>query len=182
MSNALFTKWMKQQHKIERCVQSFDCTYPHLQRNEHEQKLYTAVANQQQQLDSSLSSCCCCYLESHWSCHCSLQCPPPPPRAGRPSPRGSHRSVLSASSCVPWCSASSSFSSAARWRWPCGSSAWLHTPASAACSSCVAPLCGGRVSCHSPYGRVGASDRSGVRGCPGPCGGAALGSPGTGRG
>lgn len=132
--------------------------------------------------DSSLSSCCCCYLESHLSCHCSHQCPPLPPHAGHPSPPDSHRSALSASSCGPWCSASSSSSSAGRWQWPCGSSAWLRTPASVACSSCVESRCGERVSCHSPCGRAAASDRSGVRGCPGPCGGAVHGSPGTDRG
>ena len=128
--------------------------------------------------DSSLSSCCCCYLESHLSCHWSLLGPPPLPRSGRPSPPGSRRSALSASSCGPWCSASSSSSSAGRWRWPCGSSAWLRTPASAACSSCVEPAFGGRESSHSPCGTADASVRSAVHGCPGPCGGAAPGSPG----
>lgn len=151
----------------------------HLQRNEHMQKLYTAVAAV---TDSSLSSCCCCYLESQRSCHCSPLGPPLLPRADRPSPPGSRRSALSASSCGPWCSASSSSSSAGRWRWPCGSSVWLHTPASAAYSSCVEAGCGGRVLSRSPCGRADASVRSGVRGLPGPCGGAAPGSLGTDRG
>lgn len=129
--------------------------------------------------DSTLSSCCCCHSESRWNCHCSLRGPPLLPHAGHPSLPGSRRSALSASSCGPWCSASSSSSSAGRWLWPCGSSAWLHTPASVAYSSCVGPVCGGRVLSRSPCGRADASVHSGVRGCPGPCGGAAPGSPGT---
>lgn len=139
------------------------------------QKLYTAIA-------VTLNSCYCCYLESHWSCRCSRRGPPPPPHADRPSPPGSHRLALSASSCGPWCSASSSSSSAGRWRWPCGFSAWLHTPASVACSSCVRPGCGGRVSSHSPCGRADASVHSDVHGCPGLCGVTVPGSPGRDRG
>lgn len=133
-------------------------------------------------VSDSLSSCWCCYLESRSSFHCSLHGPPLLPCAGRPSPPGSRRSALSASSCGSWCSASSSSSSAGWWRWPCGSSVWFHAPASVACSSCVGPGCGVRGWSRSPCGRADASVRSGVRGCPGPCGGAAPGSPGRDRG
>lgn len=142
------------------------------------QSLCTAEAG----TDSPLNSCCCCSLESHLSCHCSLPCPLLPPRAGRPSPPSSHRSTLFAFSCEPLCSAFSSSSSAALWRWPCGSSAGLRTPASAVCSSCVEPVCGERVWCHSPCGMAGASVHNGEHGYPDPCGGAEPGSPGTGRG
>lgn len=133
--------------------------------------------------DSSISSCPCCCSESHWNCRCSLQGPLPPRlHADHPSPPGSRRSALSASSCGPWCSASSSSSSAEQWRWPYGSSAALRTPASTACSSCVAPGCGGRVSSRSPCGTADASAHSGARGYRDPCAGAAPGSPGTDRG
>ena len=151
----------------------------HFQRNKHMQILYTTAFTQPRPHDSSLSSCCCCYSESRWSCHYSLQGPLLLPHVGHPSLPGSRRSVLSASSCGPLYSASSSSSSAGRWRWPCGSFAWLHTPVSVAYSSCVELECGGTVLSRSPCGRADASVRSGVRGCPGPGGEAAPGSPGT---
>lgn len=126
--------------------------------------------------EAIISSCCCCYLECRWNC----LWPPSGPLhllpLLHPSLPGSRRSDLSASSCGPWCSAFSSSSSARRQRWPYGFSAWLHTPASAACSSCVVLVCDGRVWSHSPCGKADASARSGVRVCPGLCGGAVPGS------
>lgn len=129
--------------------------------------------------ESSFSSYYCCYLASHWNYQWSPSGPPRLPPLPHPSLPGCHRSALSASSCGPSCSASSSFSSAGRWRWPCGFSASLHTPASVACSSCVVLACDGRGWSHSPCGKADANAHSGARGRPGPCGGAVPGSPDT---
>lgn len=127
--------------------------------------------------ESSVSSCCCCCLTSHWNYQWSLSGPLHLPPLPHPSLPGSHRSALSASSCGPSCSASSSSSSAGRWQWPCGFSAWLHTPASVACSNYVVLAYDERGWSRSPCGKADASARSGARGCPGPCVGAVPGSP-----
>lgn len=130
----------------------------------------------QQRDDNPFSSCYCRCWWLRWS---SRQSYPRPPRAGHPSPPGSRRSALSAASCAPWCSASSSSSSAGPWLWPCSSSAWLRTPASAADSSCAEPACCGTTWSRSPCGTADASVHSGARDSPGPCGGAAPDTPGT---
>lgn len=129
--------------------------------------------------ESSVSSYCCCCLTSHWNSQWSPSGPLHLPPLPHPSLPGYHRSALSASSCGPSCSASSSSSSAGRWQWPYGFSAWLHTPASVACSSYVVLAYDGRGWSRSPCGKADASARSGARGCPGPCGGAVPGSPDT---
>lgn len=175
MLNALFKKTTAQTYyKSLLLLICLHTKNTHPQINEHMKNLNSQPATVN---DSSLSSCCCCWF--HWRCRCFPQDPPPPlpPRADRPSPPGSHRLVLSASSCEPWCSASFSSSSARQWQWPCGSSAWLRTPASAACSSYVGPGCGGRVWSHSPCGRADASGHSGEHGCPSLFGEAVLDSP-----
>lgn len=149
----------------------------HFQRNRCKKK------NQRQQsgggTERSSSSDCCCYLASHLNCQWlplrPLHLPPLP----HPSLPGSHRSGLSASSCGPLCFASFSSSSAGQWRWPGGFSAWLHTPASVACNSCVVLVCDGRGWSRSPCDKADASARSGAHGRPGPCGGAVPGSPDT---
>lgn len=133
------------------------------------------IRQQQQQDNKPLSSG---YGHCSWLRWNSLQSHPRLPRAGYPSPPGSRRSALSAASSAPWRSASSSSSSARPWRWPCSSSVWPRTPASAADSSCAEPVWSGTAWCRSPCGTAGASVHSGARECPGPCGGAALDTPG----
>lgn len=126
-------------------------------------------------MTTPLSSCYCRCPWLRWS---SRQSPPRRPRAGHPSPPGSRRSALSAASCAPWCSASFSSSAAVPWLWPCSSSAWPRTPASAADSSCAEPACCGTTWSRSPCGTADASAHSGARDSLGPCGGAAHDTPG----
>lgn len=134
---------------------------------------------QQQQHDNNNKPLSSCYGHCSWLHWSSLQSRPRLPRAGHPSPPGFRRSARSAASSASWRSASSSSSSARPGRWPCSSSVWPRTPASAAGSSCAGPVWCGTAWCRSPCGTAGASVHSGARECPGPCGGAAPDSPGT---